>query len=81
MRGTASRSSGLRRSQTFSLPPRSLFFSSGCIAFDWRKEQQSRAAVRLAVEQKLDELPEKYDRELFEQKCEVVYLHIFDSYG
>jgi type I restriction enzyme, R subunit len=50
------------------------------LVLDWRKEQQSRATVRLAVEMKLDELPDKYDRELFEQKCEVVYLHVFDSY-
>jgi type I restriction enzyme R subunit len=50
------------------------------LVLDWRKEQQSRAAVRLAVEMKLDELPDKYDAELFQQKCEAVYLHIFDSY-
>jgi type I restriction enzyme R subunit len=50
------------------------------LVLNWRKEQQSRAAVRLAVEMKLDELPEKYDSDLFQQKCEVVYLHVFDSY-
>ena len=50
------------------------------LVLDWRKEQQSRAAVRLAVEMKLDELPEKYDAELFREKCDAVYLHVFDSY-
>jgi type I restriction enzyme R subunit len=32
------------------------------------------------VETRLDELPEKYDAELFKEKCEAVYLHVFDSY-
>jgi type I restriction enzyme R subunit len=50
------------------------------IVLDWRKEQQSRAAVRLAVETKLDELPDKFDTALYREKCDAVYLHIFDSY-
>ena len=50
------------------------------LVLDWRKDQQSRAAVRLTVETTLDELPEKYDADLFRQKCDVVYLHVFDSY-
>ena len=28
----------------------------------------------------LDELPEKFDVDLYREKCEVVYLHVFDSY-
>jgi type I restriction enzyme R subunit len=47
---------------------------------DWRKEQRTRAAVQVAVQEVLDELPEKYDADLYREKCEVVYLHIFDSY-
>ena len=50
------------------------------LVLDWRKDQQSRAAVRLTVETTLDELPEKYDADLFRQKCDVVYLLVFDSY-
>ena len=34
----------------------------------------------MEVHKVLDELPEKYDADLYEQKCEVVYLHVFDSY-
>ncbi|MDQ6878400.1 MAG: type I restriction endonuclease subunit R [Candidatus Dormibacteraeota bacterium] len=52
----------------------------GKLVLDWRKEQQSRAAVRLAVEEKLDELPEKFTRQVYAQKCDVVYQHVFDSY-
>ena len=51
------------------------------LVLDWRKQQQSRAAVKLAVEEILDEgLPECYDKATFYQKCEVVYQHIFESY-
>jgi type I restriction enzyme R subunit len=50
------------------------------LVLDWRKEQQSRAAVRLTVETLLDQLPAKYDKGLFSQKCEAVYLHVFNSY-
>jgi type I restriction enzyme R subunit len=47
---------------------------------DWRKKQQSRAAVKNAVEVILDHLPEKYTIDIYQKKCEVVYEHIYDSY-
>ena len=50
------------------------------LVLDWRKRQQSRADVRLSIEKILDGLPEAYTRALYQQKCEVVYGHIFDSY-
>lgn len=50
------------------------------IVLDWRKRQQSRAAVRLCVEQVLDELPQTYTPELYQKKCDFVYQHIYDSY-
>ena len=50
------------------------------LVLDWRKQQQSRAAVKLTVEQILDELPECYDQKIYDQKCEAVYQHIFESY-
>jgi type I restriction enzyme R subunit len=50
------------------------------LVLDWRKEQRARAAVRLAVETELDHLPEAFTTELFEEKCELVYRHVFDSY-
>jgi len=52
----------------------------GKLVLDWRKEQQTRAAVRLAVEETLDRLPEKYTRQTYAQKCDAVYQHVFDSY-
>ena len=51
------------------------------LGLDWRKHAQARAQVRLAVENILDdELPEPYTPELFKQKSEAVYQHIYDSY-
>jgi type I restriction enzyme R subunit len=51
------------------------------LVLDWRKRQQSRAAVRLAIEKTLDELPEdKYPEAVFHQKCESVFNHVFESY-
>ena len=50
------------------------------LVLDWRKRQQSRAAVRLSVEQILDRLPRTYTPELYRQKCDVVYQHVYDSY-
>lgn len=50
------------------------------IVLDWRKEQSTRAAVRVAVEETLDRLPDAFSRELYAQKCDAVYQHVFDSY-
>lgn len=50
------------------------------IVLDWRKEQATRAAVRVAVEETLDRLPDKFTRQLYAQKCDAVYQHVFDSY-
>ena len=50
------------------------------LVLDWRKEQATRAAVRVAVAETLDRLPERFTRQLYAQKCDVVYQHVFDSY-
>jgi len=51
------------------------------LTLDWRKRQQSRAAVRVAIEQFLDErLPEVYTQKVFAQKCQAVYQHVYESY-
>ena len=50
------------------------------LVLDWRKKQQTRAAVQLTIEQILDSLPEAYSPELYHQKCNLVYQHVYDSY-
>lgn len=50
------------------------------LVLDWRKRMQTRALVKLSIEDALDQLPRAYTKELYQQKCEVVYHHIFESY-
>lgn len=50
------------------------------LVLDWRKRQQSRAAVRLSIEEILDRLPRSFVPDLYSHKCDVVYQHIYDSY-
>jgi type I restriction enzyme R subunit len=50
------------------------------LVLDWRKTQSTRAAVRVTVEDKLDELPRVFSREIYNQKCNVVYQHLFENY-
>ena len=51
------------------------------LVLDWRKKQQSRADVRLTIQKILDELlPECYSEELYDQKCEAIYQHIYECY-
>jgi type I restriction enzyme R subunit len=50
------------------------------IVLDWRKEQATRASVRVAVEEILDRLPDAFTRQIYAQKCDVVFQQVFDSY-
>jgi type I restriction enzyme R subunit len=51
------------------------------LVLDWRKRQRTRAAVRVTIEQTLDQLlPQAYTSELFQQKCDAVYQHVYESY-
>ncbi|MBN2106412.1 MAG: type I restriction endonuclease subunit R [Deltaproteobacteria bacterium] len=54
---------------------------AGKLVLDWRKRQQSRAEVRVTIEKLLDEgLPEVYTPELFEEKTNAVFQHVYDAY-
>lgn len=50
------------------------------LVLDWRKKQRTRADVYATVKTILDELPRAYTPELYEQKCDTVYQHVYDSY-
>jgi type I restriction enzyme R subunit len=48
---------------------------------DWRKRQQTRADVLFTIETILDKmLPGTYTPEIYRQKCDVIYQHVYDSY-
>jgi type I restriction enzyme R subunit len=51
------------------------------LTLDWRKKLRARAAVKVAIADTLDQLPESYTEELYTQKCEKVYQHIYESYA
>jgi type I restriction enzyme R subunit len=49
------------------------------LVIDWRKRQQSRAAVKLSIGECLDHLPQRYVTE-YEAACQAIYQHVYDSY-
>ncbi|MEG4626341.1 type I restriction endonuclease subunit R [Microcoleus sp. w1-18aA5] len=51
------------------------------LVLDWRRRQQSKAAVKLAIEEALDQLPESYSTEVYQRKCQEVYQHVYESYS
>ena len=50
------------------------------LVLDWRKQQTTRAMVFTTIKDILDRLPRAYSKELYEQKCDVVYQHFYESY-
>jgi type I restriction enzyme R subunit len=54
--------------------------TSDKIVLDWRKQQATRTAVPVAVAETLDRLPDASTRQIYAQKCDAVYQHVFDAY-
>jgi type I restriction enzyme, R subunit len=50
------------------------------LVLDWRKREMTRAAVRQTIEIKLDELPMVYSKDIYDQKCDSIYQHVFEAY-
>ena len=51
------------------------------LVLDWKRRQQTRSAVRVATGTVLDaQLPDVYGPELFDQKVDVIFDHIYASY-
>ena len=51
------------------------------LVLDWRKRQQSRAQVKVAIESVLDDgLPDAYTPEIYQMKSDAVFQHVFESY-
>lgn len=53
------------------------------LVIEWKKKQEAKSAVKVLIRDVLDEgLPEDiYDRKIYNEKCELVYQHIFETYG
>ena len=50
------------------------------LVLDWRKKLRTRADVYSTVKTVLDDLPRTYTPELYQEKCDLVYRHVFDAY-
>ena len=50
------------------------------LVLEWRKKQQAKAAVKVAIEEILEGLPTCYTTELYQQKVNVIYEHVYESY-
>jgi len=50
------------------------------LVLDWRKQQTTRAMVLVTIQDILNELPRVYTKDLYDQKCDVVYQHFYESY-
>jgi type I restriction enzyme, R subunit len=48
------------------------------LVLDWKKKQQTRAAVKVAIADTLDHLPDVYDKDLYSKKCDLVYQYVYD---
>ncbi|MEH2118153.1 type I restriction enzyme endonuclease domain-containing protein [Nostoc sp.] len=51
------------------------------LVLDWKKRQQTRASIEVAIKDSLDRLPQSYSAELYEQKCQEFYQHIYENYS
>jgi type I restriction enzyme R subunit len=51
------------------------------LVLDWKKRATARAQVRLAIEDTLDDgLPRAYTKDLYQEKCGVLFEHVYESY-
>jgi len=52
------------------------------LVIDWRKKSRRKSAVRVCIQDVLDELPEDpYTEEVFDRKCARIYEHVYESYA
>ncbi len=50
------------------------------LVLDWRKQQTTRATVFTTIAEILDQLPRAYTKEIYEQKCDAVFQHVYEAY-
>ena len=50
------------------------------LVLDWRKKLRTRADVYSTVKTVLDDLPRIFTPDLYQQKCDSIYQHVYDSY-
>ena len=51
------------------------------LILDWRLKESAKAAVREAIREELDQLPDVYERKIWEEKVERTYQFVFEQFG
>ena len=51
------------------------------LILDWRLKEGAKAAVREAIRDELDRLPDVYERKIWEEKVERTYQFVFEQFG
>jgi type I restriction enzyme R subunit len=52
------------------------------LVLDWTKQQKTKAVVKDYIEELFDDrLPEKYDEAIFQTKCDLTFMHVYDVYA
>jgi type I restriction enzyme R subunit len=52
------------------------------LVLDWKKKEESKAALRVVIRKVLDdELPDAYERQIFDEKRQAIYEHVYASFG
>ncbi len=53
----------------------------GFLVLNWRQKKAARSALKVAIENMLDEgLPKAYTQEMFREKCAAMFEHMYESY-
>jgi type I restriction enzyme R subunit len=52
----------------------------GLLVMDWRQKTAARSKVRLAIEDALESLPKAFREDLYQQKCEALFEHVYEAY-
>ena len=50
------------------------------LVLDWRQRTAARSKVRLAIEDVLESLPKAFGKDLYQQKCEALFEHVYEAY-
>jgi type I restriction enzyme, R subunit len=51
------------------------------IVLNWRQKSAARSQLKLTIEDVLDSgLPRAYSKEIYEQKCTVLFEHFYENY-
>ncbi|MDR0353788.1 MAG: DUF3387 domain-containing protein, partial [Opitutaceae bacterium] len=54
----------------------------GLLVLNWKEKAASRSQLQLAIEDALDNgLPRAYTKELYRQKCTVLFEHVYENYN